>query len=99
MLAPSSTASSTADTVTVCAVCQVSAVNVRLDGDTSSPAPAVGVTVTVPVGSVFSFTVYVALFVVPDASVTVLRLGADTVAPAVSSSVIVKLNDPIVTDP
>ncbi len=72
--------------------------NVRLDGDTSSPAPAVGVTVTV-VGSVFSFTVYVALFVVPDASVTVLRLGADTVAPAVSSSVIVKLNDPIVTDP
>ena len=74
-----------AETVTVCSALQVVVVNVRLDGDTlTSMLSEPMATVTSPVGSVFSFTVYVPM----SPSPTVSDVGA-TVTPGVSLSVTV----------
>ena len=72
-------------TVTVCAVFHVVVVNVRLDGDAvTSVLFETMATITLPVGNVFSLTVYLP---VPP-SPTVSDMGV-TVTPGVSLSVTV----------
>ena len=86
--------SSAAETVTVCAVSQSEAVNVRRAGlaVTSVLVGSLTVTVTVAVGSVSSTTVYV--FVPP--SLTVSERGV-TVTPRVSLSVTVTVRSALLT--
>ena len=60
-------------TVTVCAVPQLPVVNVRLDEDTvTSGLSELMLTVTCPVGCVFSFTVYVPVLL-PSLTVSDVR--------------------------
>ena len=85
---PSSIESCTPVSVTVCAVCALTEVNVRLEGDTV-PSPVSledSPIVTSEIGSVFSFTVNDAR---PPASVVVGPLVGVTVTPATSSSMFV----------
>ncbi|MCY4495636.1 MAG: hypothetical protein OXB92_17470 [Acidimicrobiaceae bacterium] len=84
---------STPDTVNVCAVSQLAAMNVRAAGVTVAFAviPDVGVTTTFAVGSESNTTVYIAV-----ASSTTCTVDTLTVTPCVSSSVIVTVTS--VTD-
>ena len=91
-----SASSLTPVTVTSCAVLQLIFVNVSVAGDTvaANVSELFGVTVTSPVGSTSSTTVYVAS---PAASATV-RVVGDTVSPASSSVTVTATAFALVTE-